>query len=217
MADIEKAQVEITHHIQTTAALKPKDDKAIDKVTQVLRNLNAIVNKLALIKNEFHALIDVIVDFLETLITTKNSINFYFDQTPLIVNIESVENALKENEKFTDKIQHELNALAVQRKNLIEQIERQEPVETKDHDINCIMSLLDTLRDTFNTYNNTLVTRLKNERDVQRFKIDFNATFESIDQLKKQLNAHGQYKENSVTANIVSLDFEQFEQSVQVR
>lgn len=216
LADIEKAQIEITHHIQTTAALKPKDDKSIDKVTQVLKNLNAINANLSTIKIDFHALIDAIVDYLETLITAKNSLNLYFDQIPIVSTIQSIENAINEHDRFTQKFQHEINVLTHQRQKLIEQIDRQEPNETKNHDINCIMTLLDTLQDKFSTQNYALKSRLKNEWDVQRFKIDFNLIFENIDQLKKQLNSHGQPKENSITANLNSMDFEQFEHSVQV-
>lgn len=218
LADIEKAQIEITHHIQTTAALKPKDDKTIDKVTQVLRNLNAIVSKLTLIKSEFHSLIDAIVHFLENLITIKNSIELYFNQTPPVDSgLKSIDDKLSENEHFQMKINQEFDILSQQKFKLIEQMNKQEPAEIKEHDIKYINSLWDTLCELFNTKNTTLQNRLRCKRDRQCFKIEFDSIFEDVDRLKVQLNStQEQLKNTSNLEGAKALNYEQYEKIISV-
>lgn len=218
LADIEKAQIEITHHIQTTAALQPKDDKTIDKVTQVLRNLNAIVNKLATIKNEFHLLIDGIVDFIESLITVKNSIELYFDQATLSSDHKNIDGKIAENEQFARRMETELRLLTEHCDRLIEQINKQEPLEAKDHDINFVKSLLSNVRQDFEEKNSTLINRFKSEADVQRFKINFKSIFDEIDRLKVQLNGtQSELKETLMTSKPKYLNFESYEHTIQVR
>lgn len=217
LADIEKAQIEITHHIQTTAALQPKDDKTIDKVTQVLRNLNAIVNKLASIKNDFHSLIDSIVDYCESLITTKNSIELYFNQTSLGSDFKSIDGRIAENEQFAHRIEKELNLLAEHQDRLIEQINKQEPFEAKDHDINFVRSLLNNVRHDFESKNSKLVNRFKSEADVERFKANFKSIFDEIDRLKVQLNStQEELKETLMTSNPRYLNYESYAHTIQV-
>lgn len=218
LADIEKAQIEITHHIQTTAALQPKDDKTIDKVTQVLRNLNAIVNKLASIKNELQSLIDGIVDYIESLITTKNSIDLYFKQAPLLSSdSKSIDAKIAENEQFNEKIRKELWILGEHRDRLIEQIGKQEPPEAKDHDINFVKSLLDIVRDEFESRNAALIERLRCEGDVERFKVNFKSIFEDVDRLKTQVNnTEAQLKQTLLTSNTEYISYESYEQVIQV-
>lgn len=217
LADIEKAQIEITHHIQTTAALQPKDDKTIDKVTQVLRNLNAIVNKLASIKNEFQSLIDGIVDYIESLITIKNAIELYFKQASLSTDSRSIDAKITENEQFTRKMQQDLWVLSQQKDRLIEQIGKQEPFEAKDHDINFINSLLDIVQDEFRSRNSDLIDRLKSEGDIERFKVNFKIIFEDVDRLKTQLNnTEAQLKETLLTSNTTYISYESYEQVIQV-
>lgn len=218
LADIEKAQIEITHHIQTTAALQPKDDKTIDKVTQVLRNLNAIVNKLASIKNDFRSLIDGIVDFIESLITTKNSIELYFEQLSLNSNSRNIETKISENEQFTEKTNKEFGTLAEQRDRLIEQIYKQEPFETKDHDAHFVKSLLETVRSDFERKNSTFLERVKSEEDVEKFRANFKSIFEEIDRLKLQLNnSEAQLKETLLNPNAKFICYDSYEQVTQVR
>lgn len=217
LADIEKAQIEITHHIQTTAALQPKDDKTIDKVTQVLRNLNAIVNKLASIKNDFHSLIDGIVDFIEILITTKNAIELYFDHTAFSSDIKNIEARIAENEQFKNRIDREFRLLAEHQDRLIEQINKQEPFEAKDHDINFVKSLLDNVRHDFEMKIAQLANRFKSEADIERFKTNFKTIFDEIDQLKLQLNSTQQeLKETLMTSNPRHLNYESYEHAIQV-
>lgn len=189
LADIEKAQIEITHHIQTTAALKPRDDKTIDKVTQVLRNLNAIVGKLTLIKGQFHALIDAIVDYLESLITVRNAIELYFDQTlPVDCTLPTIDAKLQEHQQFRHKIEQEFESLTQHRNKLIDQIDKQEPIELKEHDINYIKSLWAMLREIFDAKNATFFSALANKRNRQQFKSEFDEIFGDFDRLKDQLN-----------------------------
>lgn len=217
LADIEKAQIEITHHIQTTAALQPKDDKTIDKVTQVLRNLNAIVNKLASIKCEFQTLIDGIVDYLESLITIKNSIELYFKQASLSSESKNIDARIVDNEQFSNKIQHELRVLCEQRDRLIDQIDKQEPFETKDHDKNFVKSLFDIVRDEFESKQSALIEQLRNEGDVERFKANFKSIFDEIDQLKSRLNnTQERLKEALLTSNSNYLTHESYNQVIQV-
>ncbi|XP_031619555.1 uncharacterized protein LOC116338440 isoform X3 [Contarinia nasturtii] len=217
LADIEKAQIEITHHIQTTAALQPKDDKTIDKVTQVLRNLNAIVNKLASIKNDFQNLIDGIVDFIESLITAKNSLELYFKQASLASDSKNIDTKITENEQFSNKFQSELRILFEQRDRLIAQINKQEPFETKDHDINVVNSLLDIVKDEFDTKNSALIENLRSEGDVERFKTNFKSIFEEIDRLKNQLNnSEEQLKQTLLTSNTNYISYKSYEQVIQV-
>lgn len=218
LADIEKAQIEITHHIQTTAALQPKDDKTIDKVTQVLRNLNAIVNKLATIKNDFHSLIDSIVDFIENLITVKNSIELYFNQTSFSSDLQNIDAKIADNEQFSRRIDTELRNLMEHQNRLIQQIIKQEPAEAKEHDINFVKSLSDSLRNDFETKNSTLVNRFKSEADVERFKTNFKTIFEEIDRLKIQLNStQGEFKEVLLAPQPKHLNYETYEHAIQVR
>lgn len=189
LADIEKAQIEITHHIQTTAALKPRDDKTIDKVTQVLRNLNAIVGKLTLIKGQFHALIDAIVDYLESLITVRNAIELYFDQTlPVDCTLPTIDAKLHEHQQFRHKIDQEFDALAQHRSKLIDQIDKQEPIDLKQHDINYINSLWTMLHEIFDAKNATFCNALANKRNRQQFKSEFDELFGDFDRLKDGLN-----------------------------
>lgn len=217
LADIEKAQIEITHHIQTTAALQPKDDKTIDKVTQVLRNLNAIVNKLATIKNDFHSLIDSIVDFIENLITVKNSIELYFNQASFSSDLKHVEGKIADNEQFSRRIDTELRNLTEHQDRLIHQIIKQEPTEAKDHDINFVKSLLESLRNDFDSKNATLVNRFKSEADVERFKTSFKTIFEEIDQLKVQLNStQAEFKEALLVPQPKHLNYDTYEHAIQV-
>lgn len=217
LADIEKAQIEITHHIQTTAALQPKDDKTIDKVTQVLRNLNAIVNKLASIKSEFQTLIDGIVDFIESLITIKNSIELYFKQGSLSSDSKVIEARIAEHEQFVNKIQNELHILSEQKNRLIDQINKQEPFEAKDHDINYIKSLLHIVQDEFNSKNLILIEQLKSEEDIEQFKSNFKLIFDEIDRLKTKLNAsQEQLRESLLTSNTKHVTYENYETIIQV-
>lgn len=189
LADIEKAQIEITHHIQITAALKPRDDKTIDKVTQVLRNLNAIVSKLTLIKGQFHALIDAIVDFLESLITVKNAIELYFDQTlPVECTLSMIDVKLHEHQQFRHKVEQDFASLDQHKAKLIEQIDKQEPIELKEHDINYINSLWGMLRGIFDAKNATFTSVLGNKHNRQLFKAEFDELFGDFDRLKDQLN-----------------------------
>lgn len=189
LADIEKAQIEITHHIQTTAALKPRDDKTIDKVTQVLRNLNAIVSKLTLIKGQFHALIDAIVDYLESLITVKNAIELYFEQTlPVDCTLPMIEAKLHEHQQFRRKIEHDFESLAQHKSKLIDQIDKQEPIELKDHDINYINSLWGMLHEIYDAKNATFTSVLANKRNRQQFKAEFDELFADFDRLKDRLD-----------------------------
>lgn len=217
LADIDKAQIEITHHIQATAALQPKDDKTIDKVTQVLRNLNAIVNKLTSIKSDFHTLIDGIVNFIESLITTKNSIKLYFDHVSLNSDSKNIDGKIEENKQFVNKIEKELRTLSEQKDHLIEQINKKEPFEAKEHDKTVVKSLLDKIRDEFETKNATLLDRLKSEGDVERFKADFELIFKDIDRLKNQLNTtQEQLKETLLTSNSKYLTYESYDHAIQV-
>lgn len=217
LADIEKAQIEITHHIQTTAALQPKDDKTIDKVTQVLRNLNAIVNKLASIKSDFQALIDGIVDFIESLITTKNSIELYFSHVSLSSDSKGTADKIAENKQFVNKIEKELRILSEQKDRLIDQINKQEPFEAKEHDKNVVNSLLDTVRHEFETNNSALVSRLKSDGDIEEFKANFKSIFEDIDRLKNQINTtQEQLKEILLTSNPQYLTHESYNHPIQV-
>lgn len=218
LVDIEKAQIEITHHIQTTAALKPKDDKTIDKVTQVLRNLNAIVNKLASIKNEFHSLIDGIVDYLENLITIKNAIELHFNQMPLAAkDLNGIERTLADNEQFGQKIRMEMNRLAEHQVRLVEQINKQEPNETKEHDVEYVKGLLCAIQELFETKNATFVNQLKGDRDIHKFKFDIKIIFDEIDQLKNRMNgAHEQLKQALITGCTGLLKCDSFEQPIQV-
>lgn len=218
LADIEKAQIEITHHIKSTSELKPKDSKTADKIAQVLHNLNAIVNKLSLIQNEFRALVESIMMFVQNLNSTKTTIEQYFERIPTqSTNVNHTEEILQENIRFTDETAQKFRQLAEQSERLIEHIHNQEPNEIKEHDINYILALLDTLRTTFESQNSQRMANLRKDVDVQRFKMDLNDLFQQIDQLKRQLNdTHGQYKESAAAAKTTALAFDYFEQTVQV-
>lgn len=216
LADIEKAQIELAHHIRTTAALKPKDGKTADKVAQVLRNLNAIVDKLTLIQNEFRSLVESIIAFVQQLIQTKTSIEQYFERLTA-PNLENIDELFRENNQFTDGIMKRFQQLFDQSEKLIDQIRKQEPIEIKENDIKYIMTLLDTLRITFESQNNLHAVNLKQEVDIYRFKKDLNDIFQNIDHLKNQLNdTNGQFKENAASAKTTALGFDYFEQTIQV-
>lgn len=217
LSDIEKAQIEITQHIQTTSNLKPKDEKTAEKISQVLRNLNAIVDKLSLIQNEFRSLIEAIVDFIKNLSITKSKIVSYFERAPS-VGAQNIEELLNENNRFTEDISNQFRNLLDQSESLIDLIRRQEPIEIKEHDIKYVMSLLDNLRLVFETENKIRVDNLRREVDTHRFRKDLNDIFQNIDQLKSQLNeSQGQFRDNPAGAKATSLSFEYFEQTIQVR
>lgn len=218
LADIEKAQIEITHHIKSTDQLKPKDSKTADKIAQVLHNLNAIVNKLSLIQNEFRTLVESIVMFVQNLNNTKTGIEQYFERIPNQgASVNHTEEILQENNRFSNETMTKFRSLAEQSERLIEQIHKQEPNEIKNHDINYIMALLDTLRTTFESQNSQRMANLRKDVDVQRFKLDLNDLFQQIDQLKQQLNdTYGQYKESAAAVKTTALAFDYFEQTIQV-
>lgn len=216
LSDVEKAQLEITQHIQTTADLKPKDEKTVEKISQVLRNLNAIVEKLSLIQNEFRSLISAIIDFVKNVSSTKSRVVSYFERAPS-VGAQNIEELLNENNRFTEEISTQFHSLMDQSETLIGQIRRQEPMEIKEHDIKYVMSLLDTLRLTFEMQNKVRVDNLRREVDTHRFRKDLNDIFQNIDQLKAQLNeSQGQFMETPVGAKMATLSFEYFEQTIQV-
>lgn len=218
LADIEKAQIEITHHIKSTGELKPKDSKTADKISQVLHNLNAIVNKLSLIQNEFRSLVESIMVFVQNLNNTKAGIEQYFERLPIQSgSVNLMEEILQENQRFTKETSVKFRQLGEASERLIEQIHKQEPNEIKEHDINYIMALLDTLRTTFESQNSQRMANLRKDVDVQRFKLDLNDLFQQIDQLKQQLNdTHGQYKESAAAVKTTALAFDYFEQTIQV-
>lgn len=218
LADIEKAQNEITHHIKSTANLKAKDSKTADKIAQVLHNLNAIVSKLSLIQNEFRSLVESLVTFVQNLNNTKTGIEQYFERLPnQSASVNHMEEILQENHRFSADTLTKLQQLAEQSQRLIEQIHKQEPIEIRDHDINYITALLDTLRTTFESQNAQRMANVRRDVDVQRFKMDLNDLFQQIDQLKKQLNdAHSQHKESAAAARTTALAFDYFEQTIQV-
>lgn len=218
LADIEKAQIEITHHIKSTGELKPKDSKTADKISQVLHNLNAIVNKLSLIQNEFRSLVESIMVFVQNLNNTKTGIEQYFERLPIQSgSVNHMEEILQENQRFTKETSVKFRQLSEASERLIEQIHKQEPNEIKEHDINYIMALLDTLQTTFESQNSQRMANLRKDVDVQRFKRDLNDLFQQIDQLKQQLNdTHGQYKESAAAVKTTTLAFDYFEQTIQV-
>lgn len=216
LSDIEKAQIEITQHITTTADLKPKDDKTVEKISQVLRNLNAIVEKLSLIQNEFRSLISAIIEFVKNVSNTKSRVVSYFERAPS-VGAQNIEGLLNENNRFTEEISTQFHNLMDQSETLIGQIRRQEPMEIKEHDIKYVMSLLDTLRLMFEMQNKVRVDNLRREVDTHRFRKDLNDIFQNIDQLKAQLNeSQGQFRETPAGAKMATLSFEYFEQTIQV-
>lgn len=218
LADIEKAQIEITHHIKSTSDLKAKDSKTADKIAQVLHNLNAIVSKLSLIQSEFRALVESIMTFVQNLNNTKTSIEQYFERIPSQSgSVNHTEEILQENDRFSNEVSTKFHQLTEQSERLIERIHNQEPSEIEEHDINYILALLDTLRTTFESQNSQRMANLRKDADVQRFKMDLNDLFQQIDQLKKQLNdAHGQYKESAAAVKTTALAFDYFEQTIQV-
>lgn len=216
LADIEKAQIEITHHIKTTAELKARDEKTAEKISQVLHNLNAIVDKLSLIQNEFRVLIESMIKFVQSLSTTKSRITQYFERMS-IAGSQNIEELLSENNRFTEEISTQFHDLLEQSEQLIDRIRRQEPTETKEHDIRAVMSLLDHVRLTFETRNKNRVESLKREVDLHRFRTDLNDIFQNIDSLKTQLSeSQGQYRDNKAAAKTAALSFDYFDQTIQV-
>lgn len=217
LCDIEKAQIEITQHIKTTGNLMPNDEKTAEKISQVIGNLNAIVDKLSIIQNEFRKLIETIIGFIQNLSSTKLKIVNYFENTPSI-GTQNIEELLNENNRFTEDISNQFHHLLDQSETLIDQIRKQEPIEIKEHDIKYVMSLLDTLRLTFETQNKVRVEKLRREVDIHRFRNDLNDIFHNIDQMKTQLNeSQGQFRESPTGAKAASLGFDYFEQTIQVR
>lgn len=217
LSDIETAQNEIKQHINVTASLKPKDEKTGEKVAQVLQNLNGIVDKLSVIHEEFKSLVESIIVFLDDLISTKNIIDQYFNQIP-ISNKDNIEDLVRQTDSFRNDVLGQFKRLLKQSEKLIEQIREQEPIEAKEHDIKCIIALLENLKITFETNHVQRTDYIKKEMQFYRFKEDLSELFKNIDHLRNQLNeTRGQFKETAASAKSISLGFDYFEQTIQVR
>ena len=214
--DIEKAQGEIAQHIRTTAALKPKDGQQIDKIAQVLRNLNGIVDKLLEIQRDYKSLVSDIVGFLDDLVQTKTTIDEYFSRTPAIGE-ENCEQLLRDLDVLQSNVADGIRRLRSHADRLIEQIHKQEPAGAAEHDAERITALIETLRVFFETQVLRHLEVLREHHDVARLKGEFNDIQKNIEDVRRQLReTQDQFRESATTVNTIALSFDYFEQTIQV-
>lgn len=214
--DIEKAQNEISYHIQTTTALAAKDELTAHKIAQVLRNLNDIVDKLANIRKEYKALLDAILSFVQSVISTTNDIENYFRKAQH-ADGDNVSRLVKENNQFRDSVLEQFRELLRQSEQLIELVRLKEPDGAKEHDTDRIIALLENLRLMFESKNNVRLVELQKEQNIHRFRDDLESILKSMDELKDQLiETHSRYKDAPVAAKTNLTGFEHFEKTIQV-
>lgn len=216
LTDIAKAQDEISYHIRTTAALRAKDETTANKITQVLQNLNDIVDRLTNIRREYTILVDAILSFLNGVISTTNDIDHYFRlaQRPTGDNVGRL---VKENNQFRDKTLEQFRELLRQSEQLIELVRLKEPDVAREHDTDRIIALLEHLRLVFESKNNVRMVDLQKEQNIHRFRDDLDSILKSMDELKEQLiETHSRYKEAPLAVRTTTSGFEHFEKTIQV-
>lgn len=214
LTDIAKAQDEISYHIRTTAALRAKDEPTANKIAQVLQNLNDIVAKLSNIRHEYTALVDAMLSFLNSIISTTNEIDLYFRQAQHPTS-ENVDRLVKESNQFRDQILAQFRELLRQSEQLIELVRLKEPEMAREHDTDRIIALLEHLRLVFESKNNGRVAELQREQNIHRFRDDLESILKSMDELKDQLiETHNRYKEQPAAHG--STGFGHFEKTIQV-
>lgn len=216
LTDIAKAQDEISYHIRATAALRAKDETTANKIKQVLQNLNDIVDRLTNIRGEYTILVDAILSFLNSAISTTNDIDNYFRLAQRATG-ENVGRLVKENNQFRDKILEQFRELLRQSEQLIELVRLKEPDVAREHDTDRIIALLEHVRLIFESKNNVRLADLQKEQNIHRFRDDLDSILKSMDELKDQLiETHSRYKEAPLAVRTASSGFEHFERTIQV-
>ena len=216
LIEIRKAQEEIQQRIDTTAAIKPKDDETREKVSQVIYNLNEIKIKLENISENYKSLLTAILSYLNNIATMKSEIERYFQEKSSISE-ENVDNVVRKHAQFKENTMAKFRALIQQSELVIGQVRDQEPGEAKEHDTDRILSLLEQLRILFESQNESKSTELKKQHEISKFTKDLQEIHTSLDDLTRQLNeTQSQNGESSVSAKSISLAFEYFERTTQV-
>lgn len=218
--EIEKAHIELQQRIDTTAALKSKDEQTSEKIAQVINNLCAIKTKLESISIEYKILLENIIIFLDSIIDLKTDIENYFvnQQKYSTINKDNVDDLVQKHELFRDNIMNKFKTLIKQSEQIIDRIRNQEPNDAKEHDTDRIISLLENLRIVFESQNDTKTIELKKQNEIIRFNKELTEINKNIDDLERQLNEiQEQCGESSGSAKAAAIAFEYIDRTIQVR
>lgn len=223
LSEITKASNEIDHRIQTTSALQPKDEDTRDKVKQVINNLYGIKDKLSAISANYRLLLESLISFLGNIVNTQTEIETYFrNKSQQSVNQDvNVDLVLSDHERFKDRIMQQFRQLISESERIIDIVRDQEPDGAKEHDADRIIRLLEQLRMVFETQSDgrsSELTEKKKQNAILTFNKELNEIHQNLDDITKQLNdTQGQYGETAASARTISLGFEYFERTIQVR
>lgn len=216
LQEIGQADREIQQRIESTSALKPRDEETQNKVIQVLNNLNGIKIKLDVVRGNYKSLLDGIILFLSNIATTRADIEKYFNEK-LSHKEENVDNVVRKHELFKESTMNKFRSLIAQSEQLINSVREQEPPESADHDTDRILSLIEKLRVFFESNDDSKTTELKKQHELSKFTKDLQEIHTSLDDVTRQLNeTQVQQGDSSASAKAISLAFEYFERTTKV-
>ncbi|XP_015043414.2 titin-like isoform X8 [Drosophila pseudoobscura] len=216
--DIERAQDEIQHRIQTTLSIQTKDQQSLAKIEQVINNLRMLKARLDGIKYDYRTLIESVLLFLENIAQLRNEIDEYFArQHPSpSPSTGSVERSIAEHERFRDHCMDKFRSLITQSELLIDRVRVLEPPGAREIDTDRILKLLEILRIHFETQCSARMSSLERLEKIEQFRNDLEDIDRSLDSVSKQLHdINGQSVDSLAAAKTTSLAFEYFERTIE--
>lgn len=217
LQEVGKAHTEIQQRIDSTAALKPKDEETREKVDLVINNLTGIKQKLEAVSTNYKDLLDSLITFVNNIATTKLEIQNYFREKLHTIKDENVENVVRTHEEFKEQIMDRFRAHIAHSEQIIERVRDQEPPGAKEHDTDRILSLLERLRLFFESNNDSKSAELRKQHEISKFTKDLQEIHKSLDDVTRQLNeTQAQTGESAAAAKSISIGFEYFERTIQV-
>ncbi|XP_001354027.3 uncharacterized protein [Drosophila pseudoobscura] len=217
--DIERAQDEIQHRIQTTLSIQTKDQQSLAKIEQVINNLRMLKARLDGIKYDYRTLIESVLLFLENIAQLRNEIDEYFArQHPSpSPSTGSVERSIAEHERFRDHCMDKFRSLITQSELLIDRVRVLEPPGAREIDTDRILKLLEILRIHFETQCSARMSSLERLEKIEQFRNDLEDIDRSLDSVSKQLHdINGQSVDSLAAAKTTSLAFEYFERTIEL-
>ncbi|XP_033242192.1 titin-like isoform X7 [Drosophila miranda] len=217
--DIERAQDEIQHRIQTTLSIQTKDQQSLAKIEQVINNLRMLKARLDGIKYDYRTLIESVLLFLENIAQLRNEIDEYFArQHPSPSQSSgSVERSIAEHERFRDHCMDKFRSLITQSELLIDRVRVLEPPGAREIDTDRILKLLEILRIHFETQCSARMSSLERLEKIEQFRNDLEDIDRSLDSVSKQLHdINGQSVDSLAAAKTTSLAFEYFERTIEL-
>lgn len=201
---IQDAQFELQERINSSLHLEPRDTETNQKLAQVVENLQSIKVKFDTVNSNYEVLVQQMVSFFDSIVTTKRNIEDYFADT-------NQQRLPEAHEKFRQDTMEEFRKLISMSETIIQRIREQEPEQVKEQDTDRIITLLEHLRKTFESQADTKQTELMEYHALNQFKVDIRRIHSSLDELTKKMYDLSQLSENSEDPQAISAATRQFE------